>query len=328
MASLRKRQLKHGWTWVLDYSIYGRRKIISTGTQDRKTAELIKKDIELNIAKRRFDLLPQKPKVVFLKDFYKEYYNFSKQRKSKNTSYIDKHCLKLFKAFVGNISLTQLNTRIAERYISHRLTKVRPTTVNIETRSLKCAFNHAIRWGYLRENPFAEIKQLKVNLSPPRFLTLEEIKKLREVIKDKKFKILIEFYLNTGARRMEALTLTWKDIDAHNNTIILRGKGGKSRRIPIKKKLIDLLNTLEPELFDYRPDYVDHKFKNYCRKVGICDISIHNLRKTYASYLVMSYVSIFEVSKLLGHSSVLTTERHYSSLAPDFLKQSIEKLPY
>ena len=56
--------------------------------------------------------------------------------------------------------------------------------------------------------------------------------------------------------------------------------------------------------------------------------SFYTLRHTYASHLLMNGVDIFTVSKLLGHSSVTVTERHYAHLIMDRVKLAPEKLPY
>lgn len=52
------------------------------------------------------------------------------------------------------------------------------------------------------------------------------------------------------------------------------------------------------------------------------------LRHTFASTLVSEGVPIYSVSKLLGHSSVKVTERHYAALAPSELGAHIERLSY
>lgn len=52
------------------------------------------------------------------------------------------------------------------------------------------------------------------------------------------------------------------------------------------------------------------------------------LRHTFASSLVSAGVSVYKVSKLLGHGSVSTTERHYAHLAPDELGRDVNRLGY
>ena len=60
--------------------------------------------------------------------------------------------------------------------------------------------------------------------------------------------------------------------------------------------------------------------------VGINDVRIHDLRHTYASLLIQNGVSLYEVQKLLGHSSPNMTQR-YAHLNPNSLKQIVNNLP-
>ena len=57
-----------------------------------------------------------------------------------------------------------------------------------------------------------------------------------------------------------------------------------------------------------------NKFKKEFRRLGIPDIRFHDLRRTFGYNLIRQGRPIYEVSKLLGHSSVTTTERHYAPL--------------
>ena len=62
--------------------------------------------------------------------------------------------------------------------------------------------------------------------------------------------------------------------------------------------------------------YATRALRSAFRRAGIEGVNVHTLRKTFSSWLVQSGVSIFEVSKLLGHSSVQITEQIYGDLAP------------
>jgi integrase len=58
------------------------------------------------------------------------------------------------------------------------------------------------------------------------------------------------------------------------------------------------------------------------RKAGLPDLRIHDLRHSFASSLVNGGTPLYEVQKLLGHSSIRTTER-YAHLAPERLLGSM-----
>ena len=79
--------------------------------------------------------------------------------------------------------------------------------------------------------------------------------------------------------------------------------------------------------FRFRPDWVSHKLRLYYRKVKIVNATLHTLRKTFGSLLIQEgHADIYTVSKLLGHSSVKVTERHYIHLLDENYQSSIDGL--
>ena len=78
--------------------------------------------------------------------------------------------------------------------------------------------------------------------------------------------------------------------------------------------------------FFYTKD-VKKSFQTVCRRSEIDDFHIYDLRHTFASWLVMNSVLLFEASKLLCHSSIQMTER-YAHLAPDHLYNAVANLGF
>jgi integrase len=70
---------------------------------------------------------------------------------------------------------------------------------------------------------------------------------------------------------------------------------------------------------------VKKAFGTACRKAGITDFRIHDLRHTCAAWLVSSMVPLTEVRDLLGHSTVKMTER-YAHLAPENVPAAVARL--
>ncbi len=70
----------------------------------------------------------------------------------------------------------------------------------------------------------------------------------------------------------------------------------------------------QDELWNYSKDYVSHKFKKEVRRLKIKNARFHDLRRTFGLNLIKQGMSIYKVSRLLGHKSVRTTEQHYAPL--------------
>ena len=211
MAALYVRHLKGGDVWYVDFSYQGERYRMSTGTTDRKLAELQKNEIEVNIAKGTFD--PKKPirKEVYLSEFIEKYLKHSKAEKAPNSFELDKRYLRFFSQFVGDKPLSRISIEDAENYKLFRSEKVKQTSVNLELRHLKSAFERAVKWDHIKKNPFKDVKQFKTQKEHPAFFTKEDLIQVLKTIPESEFKNLIYFYLYTGCRRNEALNLKWEE---------------------------------------------------------------------------------------------------------------------
>ena len=159
----------------------------------------------------------------------------------------------------------------------------------------------------------------------------------------------IELALNTGCRKGELLNLKWENIDFSNRLLHLeQTKSGEWQPVPINEaarqvlvrriRLRDEICPDTPWVFFHltpalhtkvgdRVKNVRKAFSTACRRAGIGNFHIHDLRHTFASWLVMEGVPLFEVSKLLRHASIQMTER-YAHLAPDYLHDAVASLGF
>ncbi|MBF8274883.1 MAG: hypothetical protein HW380_3988 [Magnetococcales bacterium] len=136
--------------------------------------------------------------------------------------------------------------------------------------------------------------------------------------------------------------LEWKRVDLNQGLIHLapeNTKSGKRRSIPInegaRRALLSRANFRtthcpnSPWVFTHkdgqRVQSVKRSFKTACRRAGIEDFHIHDLRHTCAAWLVSAGVPLPEVRDLLGHSSITMTER-YAHLAPENVRSAVARL--
>lgn len=180
-------------------------------------------------------------------------------------------------------------------------------------------------------NPAAGVKQYNVE-GRERFLTQEEIQRLRDAVEksqSKQLKYIVALLLMLGCRKMELLNAKWEHFDLDRRTWkIPLSKSGKSRHVPLSITVVSVLEQLPrwkgcpyviPNPRTRLPLSDFHApWHTACRKAGLKDVRIHDLRHTFASNLVNAGHSLFVVSRALGHANISQTAR-YSHLSDDTL---------
>ena len=139
------------------------------------------------------------------------------------------------------------------------------------------------------------------------------------------FRSLVITALHTGMRRGEILSLSWDQVNMVQGVIRLtHTKNGEAREIPINETVRSVLAGLRtridvPWVFhdDAGNKFKDTRkhFESACKRIGLTDFHFHDLRHTFASWLVMAGVPLATVSELLGHKSITMTMR-YAHLSP------------
>lgn len=242
---------------------------------------------------------------------------------------------------VANITKRALSLHIEARRIEGKSNG----TINREISILSASINYAIkRWDWNIPNPATGL-YLKTPEGRLRWLTTSEALTLLAAAKESQAPHLYDFIvlaLNTGMRRNEILSLECSRIDLEQKRIHLEGsqtKNGRRRIIPLNKSAIAAIQSrnawnhengiTSTRLFlqrNGRPvTQINTAFTNAINKTGIQDFRLHDLRHTFASWLVGEGVSLPEVRDLLGHSSIKQTER-YAHLAPGRLHKAVSVL--
>ena len=152
----------------------------------------------------------------------------------------------------------------------------------------------------------------KVNLVSEPY-TKDELKKLFTFIEDDTFNSFVQFAYYTGARSGEIRSISIDNV--LEDSLVVRGKSGR-RIVKLNSQAKDIIHS-QKELWNYSKDYVSHKFKKEVRRIGINNARFHDLRRTFGLNLIKQGMSIYKVSKLLGHRSIKTTEQHYAPLLID-----------
>ncbi len=150
---------------------------------------------------------------------------------------------------------------------------------------------------------------------------------------------LVEFLYGTGARIDEACGMDRDDLDLEERVVLLRGKGGRQRMVPLGAAALDALDAY---LIRGRPAFVrtstpavflntrGHRLSRQsawsvvsvaAERAGIAQaVSPHTLRHSFATHLVERGADVRVVQELLGHASVTTTQI-YTRVTVDTLRE-------
>lgn len=231
---------------------------------------------------------------------------------------------------LGKYQLTDIPCNDVLLWHADCCTKFAPSTVNRIVALLKAVFNYAERLEFLdkHHNPTKHIVALKVPYQRERYLSQKEARRLLQVLNEYPNylpALAIKLLLYTGARKSEILQARWEylSIGQHILTVPL-SKSGRARYIALSDAALSVIRSLPrrkgcPFLFPSRDGtkpFCDLfiPWKKFRTQAGIPDVRLHDLRHSFASFLVNAGESLYTVQALLGHSNPKITMR-YAHLA-------------
>lgn len=289
----------------------------------------------------------KKKELITLDTLANRYFEDKKstnERKQKYANHI--------KPLIGNKQIENITKVDIKKVVDSVLNLGRSNgTRNSVLSLISTIINHSIKHYDLKVvNPCIGVSKLKDDNKRERFLTTDEIKKLKDEVKGNFFvKLFVEFALCTGGRLETILHIQKKDIDLINKTVNLNNLKTKKRYTGfLQDDLIAILKDYLPSL--NANDYVvtqkglqekkaDHK-QIHRRLKPILDrlfnkglkdddtinrAVIHTLRHSFASHLAINGTPIFTIQKLMNHSDIKQTLR-YAKLAPDSGKNDVQGL--
>ena len=282
MASL----YKNNGTWYIAVNSNRKQKCQSLKTKDHKVAKQLKPYSESAIIAELNGYTIRNEKLTFAE---------------------------LVPRFISQKNVWADNTRrmysgILNAHVDGKPLPSNPTSRAIHTRVI----NQCWRWG-LKNNLVEKAHYLPGDVrgeARHRTFTADELRLMFAEIQDKSFNSFVRFAYYTGARSGEIRSISRDNV--LEGSLVVRGKTGR-RYVKLNTQAQAILQEIKP-LWSYRKDYVSHKFKKEVRRLGIRNARFHDLRRTFGLNLIKQGMSIYKVSKLLGHASVRTTEQHYAPL--------------
>lgn len=233
------------------------------------------------------------------------------------------------KKYIDQITKADMISLFAEHRKDHA-----PGSCNRLLILLRYMFNLAIKWETpgITKNPTAGFPLMKEDNKHERFLSTEEAERLYAHLKKSESPMLqyiVPMLILTGARKREVLDARWEDFDFERRSWrIHTTKLGRPRHVPLSDGAVSLLQSVPrfndciwtfPNPDTLKPYVSIHYSWDTVRKAaGLSDVRLHDLRHSFASFLVNAGRTLYEVQHLLGHTQIKTTQR-YSHLSQDTL---------
>ncbi len=265
----------------------------------------------------------------FIDEQYLPYVKTYKRSWTTDISLLKNHLLPRF----GKRHLDTITRQdIVKMHADRKAAGAAPGSANRLLIMMRYVFNLALRWEVpgIKANPCAGVPLLEVNNKKERYLSQDEAKRLYDAVCESEnamLKFIVPMLILTGARKREVLDAKWTDFDLERRIWrIPITKAGKARHVPLSDGVMHLLSTMprDPQWVFPNPDTSKPFVSVYCAwhtartKAGLADVRMHDLRHSFASLLINSGRTLYEVQHILGHTQVKTTQR-YAHLSQDTL---------
>jgi integrase len=320
-------------TYYLRYKdCYGKTTTIKIGlTTDitlkdaRAKAEQLRTELSLGKDPKK-NILDKRNVPTFDTFFTELYLPYAKEHKrtwSNDKQMFDTH----LKANFGGTRLNQINRASVQRFHQNlRKSGLSAATCDHYAKLMRLVLNHAVDWDVIESNQLAKIKLFHENNKTERYMNDDELSRLLEVLRTHQNRAVCDivlYLLSTGARLNEALQARWEHVDIDSRVWrvpAIVSKSKKMRAIPLNDTAIEVLKSVGTRsnhefVFVNKRTELPYKCikKSWSRIRDTADLPklrLHDLRHQFASMLVNSGRSLYEVQHILGHSDPKDTLRY------------------
>jgi integrase len=315
-------------------------------------------DMKYNLANNNF----VKPDTMTFGEFLKHWFdNYVKNRCEITTQQEYKRIIdKYVSPYLGDIALQKLQPLHIQQYYQYLMQekKLSPNTVYRHHANIRKSLDYAMKQQFVLRNVADAVELPKKKNYESEYYSINNLLKLRELLKDHELEIPINLAIYLGLRRSEIAGLKWEHINLQERIVEIKesvvrlDKGnivkspktkGSKRSIYIPDDLLSLLINHKNKQDEYRnlfgreyvnsnyvctkingqqfrPEKISAGFKKLIEHNNLQHIRLHDLRHTFATLLHQSGVPIKNISETLGHSDITTTLKIYTQFMDEHKK--------
>jgi integrase/recombinase XerD len=233
-----------------------------------------------------------------------------------------------------------------EKYLTKLRTEgLQSSTVARHGASIRSFYGYLEEIGSVSENPARHLEAPRLWKRVPRTLSADEVESLLAAPDTEKplglrDRAMLEVMYGTGMRVSELIGLRLDEMDLNEATVVVRGKGGGQRLLPLGRQakmwLKKYLNKGRPEINNAsstKETFVNNRggrltrmgfwkiLKKHSTARGLsARVTPHVLRHSFATHLLEGGADLRTVQELLGHSSIRTTQI-YTEVEREYLKK-------
>ena len=270
------------------------------------------------------------------KDLYTQFL-ISEKNLSKNS--LNNYLVDLDQFFFDQDSnSSNINIKIKTYIAQLRKKNLKTSSVNRKISTLKNYLKFLHTEKIIDQIDFQEFESLPSVKKIPKAISKSQMEQIFEDLKKSKqtnaglYILILKLIYLSGLRISEALNLKWSDINHQDNSIYVYGKGSKERKVFIINDYLAQLKNLEKNnqyIFTINKKKIStrsvNKFLQNCYDNSLIKnkLSSHIFRHSFATTMLENNADIRHIQKLLGHSSISTTEI-YTKVAKSMKKRVLD----